>query len=116
MNAFITTTLITFVALTPVSVYAESEHAGHHMGMGSQEETPADLQMVDGQVKKVDKAAGTVTLKHGPLVNLNMPAMTMAFHVQDAVWLDELKVGDKIRFMAEQVNDNLTLVHFEETE
>ena len=65
-------------------------------------------------VKKVDKAAGKVTLSHGPLTNLgmNMP-MTMAFRVKDATWLDQMKDGDKIRFVAEDINGVLTVVKFE---
>jgi Cu/Ag efflux protein CusF len=69
--------------------------------------------MVDGQVKKIDKTAGKVTVTHGPLTNLGMPAMTMVFRVKDSAWLDQMKEGDKIRFMADKVNGVLTLVHYE---
>ena len=54
-----------------------------------------------------------VPLAHGPLTNLEMPAMTMAFKVSNAGWLDQMKTGDKIRFMADNVNGALTVVHFE---
>jgi len=47
------------------------------------------------------------------LTNLNMPAMTMVFKVSNAAWLDQMKSGDKIRFMAENVNGAITVVHFE---
>jgi len=40
-------------------------------------------------------------------------AMTMAFRVQDASWLDQLKVGDKIRFTADSVDGALTVVKYE---
>lgn len=69
--------------------------------------------MVEGEVKMVDKSSGKVTLAHGPLVNLGMPGMTMAFPVQKAAWLDQMNVGDRIRFMAEYVEGVITLVHFE---
>ena len=52
-------------------------------------------------------------MSHGPLTNLNMPAMTMAFKVSNAAWLDQMKSGDKIRFMADTVNGAITVVHFE---
>ncbi len=39
--------------------------------------------------------------------------MTMVFRVKDAAWLDQMKVGDKIRFMADRVNGVITVVHFE---
>jgi Cu(I)/Ag(I) efflux system protein CusF len=65
-------------------------------------------------VKKVDKSAAKVTLSHGPLTNLGMPAMTMAFRVKDAAWLGQMKDGDKVRFMADKVDGVFTIVHFEE--
>jgi len=46
-------------------------------------------------------------------VNLNMPAMTMVFRVKEAGWLEQMKAGDKIRFMADNVNGAVTVVHFE---
>lgn len=111
MKALITSTLILFASLGTVPANAASDHAGH--SMANQTMAAADMQMVDGQVKKVDKAAGKVTLAHGPLVNLGMPAMTMVFRVKDAGWLDQMKAGDKIRFMADNVNGAVTIVHFE---
>jgi Cu/Ag efflux protein CusF len=57
--------------------------------------------MVAGEVRKVDKAAGKITLKHGDIKNLDMPAMTMVFQVRDPAWLDKVKPGDKVRFSAE---------------
>jgi Cu/Ag efflux protein CusF len=68
--------------------------------------------MTDGLVKKVDKSAGKLTLSHGPLPN-GMPAMTMVFRVKDAAWLDQVKAGDKVRFMADQINGAMTVVHLE---
>ena len=111
MKALITSTLILFASLGAVAAQAAGEHAGH--SMTNQAAAPAEMQMVDGQVKKVDKAAGKVTLAHGPLVNLGMPAMTMVFRVKDASWLDQMKAGDKIRFMADNVNGAVTVMHFE---
>lgn len=67
----------------------------------------------EGTVKKVDKAAGRVTLAHGPLANLNMPGMTMPFAVRDAAWLDKLKPGQKIRFRAEEGKDSYVVVLIE---
>jgi Cu/Ag efflux protein CusF len=50
-------------------------------------------------VRKVDTANQKITLRHGPLSNLGMPAMTMVFSVQDAAQLEGLKVGDKVSFL-----------------
>lgn len=75
-------------------------HGGHAV---------APAALTEGLVKKVDKAAGRVTLSHGPLPN-GMPAMTMMFRVKDPAWLDQLKAGDQILFAAEQVNGAMTVV------
>lgn len=65
--------------------------------------------MTEGEVKKVDKDAGKITLKHGPLLNLDMPAMTMVFRVKDAAMLDQVKPGDRVKFIAEKSNGALTV-------
>src|SRR4051812_323570 len=69
----------------------------------------APASMSTGEVKKVDKSAGKLTIKHGPLQNLGMDAMTMVFRVKDPVTLDQVNVGDKIRFVAEEPNGQLTV-------
>jgi Cu/Ag efflux protein CusF len=69
----------------------------------------AALPMTEGEVRKIDRDAGKLTLRHGPIVNLDMEGMTMSFRVSDPAMLDALKVGDKIRFVAERVN-GVTLV------
>ena len=79
-------------------VHAQHDHhAGHTMPAAQSSTEPTEAT-----VKKVDKAGGKVTLSHGPLKNLGMPPMTMAFKVKDAKALASLKEGDKIRFVAEQ--------------
>ncbi|WP_018077654.1 copper-binding protein [Thiobacillus denitrificans] len=71
------------------------------------------VSLSDGVVKKIDKAQGKLTIKHGPLENLDMPGMTMVFRVQDAGWLDQVKPGDTIRFQAERVNGVLAVTRLE---
>lgn len=95
-------------ALVPPAVAADG-HAGH---AGMTAARPAATPLSDGLVKKVDKAAGRLTLSHGPLPN-GMPAMTMAFRVRDAAWLDQVKPGDAVRFAAEQVDGAMTVVRLE---
>ena len=69
----------------------------------------ADGDMIKGEVVKVDKAAGKVTLKHGPIKKLDMDSMTMVFRVADPAMLDKMKAGDKIEFDADRVNGAITL-------
>ena len=58
--------------------------------------------MAEAEVRKIDKDAKKVTLKHGPIKNLDMPGMTMVFQVKDVALLDKFVVGEKIMFTAEQ--------------
>lgn len=69
----------------------------------------ADGNMVKGEVVKVDKSAGKVTLRHGPIKNLDMDSMTMVFRVADPSMLDKVKAGDKIEFEADRVNGAITV-------
>jgi len=71
---------------------------------------PAASDLADGEVRKIDKAQGKLTLKHGPIANLEMPAMTMIFKVADPKMLDKLEVGDKVQFAAQRVNGAITVV------
>ena len=104
--------LALLIALLPLGAHAADPHAGHgshnHAAMQSSEGS-----FVDGVVKKIDKAGGKVTVRHGPLTNLNMPAMTMVFRVKDAAWLDQMKQDGKIRFVADYVDGTLTIVRLD---
>ncbi len=51
----------------------------------------------EGRVVAVDESVGTVTMDHGPISGL-MPAMRMAFPVQQAEQLQGLQVGALVRF------------------
>jgi Cu/Ag efflux protein CusF len=73
----------------------------------------ASAAISHGEVKKVDKEAGKITIKHGPLANLEMPAMTMVFRVKDPAMLDEVKEGDKVKFVASRENGALTIIQLE---
>ena len=63
----------------------------------------------EGEVRKVDKAGGKVTLKHGPIANLEMPPMTMVFRVKEPALLANLKEGDKVKFKADKVQGAYTV-------
>ena len=66
--------------------------------------------MAHGEVKKVDEAAGKITLKHGPIKSLDMDEpMTMVFRVSDPAMLKQVKVGDKVRFEVERAPSGITI-------
>jgi Cu/Ag efflux protein CusF len=56
--------------------------------------------MAEGEVRRIDKEGGKVTLRHGEIKSLDMPPMTMVFAVRDKILLDSLKAGDRVRFKA----------------
>ena len=69
--------------------------------------------MTDGEVRRIDKEQGKVTLRHGPIANLEMPAMTMVFKVSDPKMLDTIREGDKVKFTAAKVNGSITVTSIE---
>ena len=69
--------------------------------------------MTEGEVRKIDKQAKKITLKHGDIKNLDMPGMTMVFQVKDAALLDKVKAGDKVSFTAEKVDGDIVVTAIE---
>src|SRR5215208_88444 len=91
-------------------VYADD---AHHDKKSAASATQSSSAMAEGEVRKVDKDAKKITIKHGPLQKLDMPAMTMVFQVKDPAMLDQVKVGDKIKFDAEKVGGAFTVTRIE---
>jgi len=106
MKSLITIVSLALAWMAPVA-YAAGDHAAHQLAQ--QAVATADAPLSEGEIRKVDKAAGKLTIKHGPLENLGMPAMTMIFRVKDAAMLDQVKPGDRIRFLAEKVDGAITV-------
>jgi Cu(I)/Ag(I) efflux system periplasmic protein CusF len=76
--------------------------------------TVAQAPMVNGQVTRIDEAAGKITLRHGPIKKLDMnEGMTMVFRVQDPAMLKQVKIGDKVKFDADRINGQITLMKIE---
>ena len=69
----------------------------------------AAAQSYEGEVRKIDKAQGKITLRHGELKALDMPPMTMIFSVADAALLDRVAVGDRVKFDAAKVEGRYTV-------
>ena len=95
-------TLTIAAALLASALHAQeptqgADHASHHPAAAAESALESE-----GEVRKVDLEQGKVTLRHGPLVNLDMPAMTMVFTAADPKLLEGLKQGDKVRFTADR--------------
>jgi Cu/Ag efflux protein CusF len=99
-------TAILAAALFVAPVYAQQPQGGH-----DSHHTSAALS--DGEVRKVDKDAKKITIKHGPLANLDMPPMTMVFQVKDPAMLNQVKAGDRVKFQAEKVGGAFTVTRIE---
>lgn len=76
-------------------------HSSHHPAATRTAGSSA-AEMADGEVRKIDKETGKVTLRHGEIKHLEMPPMTMVFQLKEAALLDKIKAGDKVRFRAEK--------------
>ena len=76
----------------------------------------AQAEPVQGEVRKIDEAAGKITLKHGPIKSLGMDmGMTMAFRVKDPAMLKEVQVGDRVEFEAEQAGTAYTVTKIQKS-
>lgn len=73
----------------------------------------AALPPTEGEVRKVDKEAGKITLKHGEIKNLDMPGMTMVFQVKDPAMLEAVKAGDQVSFTVDKINGAYTVLSIE---
>jgi Cu(I)/Ag(I) efflux system protein CusF len=100
---------LVLAALIAVPAWATNHQGGHgpHGDHGkpatAASAQPTTGEMTDGEVRRIDKEASKLTLKHAEIKSLDMPAMTMVFVVKDKVMLERLKAGDKIKFKA--IND-----------
>ena len=96
------TVLLVTVMTGPAAAQGNMNHGSgqmDHSKMGDMKAGGlASVESVDGEVRRVDKAAGKVTLRHGELKHLDMPPMTMVFEVSDKAMLDGVKAGDKVKF------------------
>jgi Cu/Ag efflux protein CusF len=87
------------------SAWAQQDHSAHHAAA-----------LADGEVRRIDKDAKKITIKHGPIANLEMPAHTMVFQVKDPEMLERVKVGDKVRFEAQKVGGAFLLLQIDKAQ
>jgi Cu(I)/Ag(I) efflux system protein CusF len=112
MKTGITALAAAALALGAAPLIAQTtDHGAHHPPAATQ--APAAGAMADGEVRRVDKEAKKITIRHGPIPNLDMPPMTMVFQVTDPAMLDRVKVGDKIRFGADKAGSAYTVTRIE---
>jgi Cu/Ag efflux protein CusF len=104
MKTIAIATVLAALAVPGLAQQKAEDHAAHHPAAAA---SAAD--MTEGEIRKVDKDAKKLTIKHGEIKNLDMPPMTMVFQVQDASVLDKFKAGDKVRFVVQKSDTGLVV-------
>lgn len=78
--------------------------------------TPTDSQgrpWTEAEVRRIDVRGNRLSLRHGPIPNLDMPPMTMFFQVSDPAMLERVRVGERIRFSADRINGQYTVMEWQ---
>jgi Cu/Ag efflux protein CusF len=85
------------LAMPAYAQHNAADHSAHQAAPAT-----ASAALSEGEIRKVDRDAQKITIRHGPIANLGMPPMTMVFQVRDPALLDRARTGDRIRFAAEK--------------
>ncbi|MDP2371697.1 copper-binding protein [Rhodoferax sp.] len=103
----------TSVCATSVGAQQPMDHG--KMDHGKMAATKADQanDITEGVVRKVNTEAGKLTIQHGDIRHLGMPAMTMAFPVKTPGLLDNVQTGDKIKFKVIKENGRLVITELQ---
>ena len=105
----VSTVSICIAAIVALPAFADDAHHKQAQAATVAQAAP----MTEGEIRKIDKAAKKITLKHGPIPNLDMPGMTMVFQVADPAVLGKFKAGDKVNFAADKVDGNYAVTKME---
>lgn len=109
MKNFLTPIVLAALLAAPALAQQKAdEHSAHHPAPAA---SAAD--MAEGEIRKIDREAKKLTIKHGEIKNLDMPPMTMVFQVKAVALLDNLKAGDKVRFKVVNEAGKYTVVEIQ---
>jgi Cu(I)/Ag(I) efflux system periplasmic protein CusF len=112
----ITIALLSALALSSAMAQTAPANASTPTSAATPAAPTSTKDMAEAEVRKIDKDAKKITLKHGPIKNLDMPGMTMVFQVRDAALFDKIAVGDKIMFTAEQLQGAIVMTGAEKVQ
>ena len=101
LRLVLSATALAFTAIAANPVFAQMNMDHSKMGMAGMP------SMTDGEVRKIDKDAGKITIKHGEIKHMEMPGMTMVFSVKEKALLDKVEAGQKIQFIVTQDNGRM---------
>lgn len=106
VQSLLVSAAFTAASLMPVAAFAQA--AMDHSKMGGMSK-----DMTEGEIRKIDKEAGKLTIKHGDIKNLGMPGMTMVFRVKDKAMLDQVQTGDKIKFKVVREDEKMVVTEIQ---
>lgn len=112
------TLAVAFTLSAAVALADGADHGTHHpASSATAQPTPASAstaaEMSEGVIRKVDTEQKKITIRHGELKNLDMPPMTMVFQVADPAFVEQVKVGDEVNFVAEKIDGKFTVMRIE---
>jgi len=99
-------------AIVGATLFAPVGAQQMHMDHGKMANAQAPT-LTDGEIRKVDKGTGKLTIRHGEIKHMDMPPMTMVFHAGDKAMLDQVREGDKVRFLVVQESGKMTITQIE---
>lgn len=93
--------IVSAVAVMPAVWATHHDHKDHHDSATHTSSKSGEVTsgLIKGEVRRIDTENRKLTIKHEAIPELDMAAMTMVFGVVDTIVLDQLKAGDKIRFL-----------------
>lgn len=106
-SKFLPIVLLAAAAAFSVAAHAQEKPAAAQL-------TAPSADMTDGEIRKIDKANKKITIKHGEIKSLDMPPMSMVFQVKDPAMLENVKVGDKVKFVAEKSGGAIVVTHIQQ--
>lgn len=98
--------------LSAMAATAAAQHAHHAPAAGTVAQAAAN-DMADGEVRKVDKAAGKIIIRHGEIKSVNMGPMTMVFGVKSPALLEGLAADDKVKFRVVELKGDYVVTAIE---
>lgn len=113
MNAIKNLTIASLIVASAALAGTAAAQAMDHSKMQGTAVSASAADLTDGEIKKIDKDNKKLTIKHGDIKNLDMPGMTMVFQVKDPAMLDQVKMGDKVRFTAERQGGAIVVTRIE---
>jgi len=103
---------VSALLLSTFAAVAAAQHQ-HHAPAAAPAAQAASTDFAEGEVRKVDKAAGKLVIRHGEIKSVNMGPMTMMFTVKSPALLDKVAAGDKVKFRVEEIKGDYVVTAIE---